>query len=101
MDTLFDIIKGLFFIFFTLIIILFLILSLCCSVTYFDSILDKSLCSLYIDDKNVYSGRCHFLSISSIGENGNTKEAVIYKDVLKLQPLKKYVSNNVAVEEMQ
>lgn len=62
--------------------------------------LDKSLCSLYIDDKNIYSDRCHFLDISSIGENGNTKEVIIYKDILKLQPVKKYVSNNVVVKEI-
>ena len=37
-----------------------------------DYYLSESYCTAYVDNKEVYTGRCHFLEIDSIGENGNT-----------------------------
>ena len=62
---------------------------------------DKSMCTAYVEDQQVYQGRCHFLSISSVGENGNTKRLIIYKDKYGLQPLKKYVNENIKVQDVE
>ena len=62
---------------------------------------DKSICTAYVEDQQVYQGRCHFLSISSVGENGNTKRLIIYKDKYGLQPLKKYVNENIKVQDVE
>ena len=61
--------------------------------------LDKSECNVYVDNNLVYSGRSHFVSIDSIGENGNTKSLTIHKDVLCLKPDAHYVSENIKVEK--
>lgn len=58
---------------------------------------DKSICDVYVDNKQVYNDRCHFISIHSIGENGFTKQLTIYKDIFGFKPLKKYVSENIVV----
>lgn len=64
-------------------------------------LLDQSMCTAYVEDKQVYQGRCHFLSISSVGENGNSKKLIIYKDKLGLKPFKKYVSENIKVQDVE
>lgn len=64
-------------------------------------LLDQSMCIAYIEDQQVYQGRCHFLSLSSIGENGNSKKLIIYKDKLGLKPLKKYVNENIKVQDVE
>ena len=63
--------------------------------------LDESYCTLFIDNKQVYEGRCHYVDINSIGENGNTKQVVIYKDAFLFKPIKKFVSENVVLKEKQ
>ena len=63
-----------------------------------DYIFDKSQCSVYVDDKIEYSGRCHYISISSIGENGFTKDVTIYKDVLNLRVEKHIVNDDIRIE---
>lgn len=64
-------------------------------------LLDQSMCTAYVEDQQVYQGRCHFLSLSSIGENGNSKKLIIYKDKLGLKPLKKYVNENIKIQEVE
>lgn len=69
------------------------------ALNYAEYKLDKSECNVYVDNNLVYSGRSHFVSISSIGENGNTKSLTIHKDVLCLKPDAHYVSENIKVEK--
>lgn len=66
---------------------------------YADYKLDTSECNVYVDNNLVYSGRSHFVDIGSIGENGNTKNLTIHKDVLCLKPVAHYVSENIKVEK--
>lgn len=62
-----------------------------------DYFLDKSECNVFANNSQVYSGACHFVDISSIGENGNLKKITIYKDIYGMQPSKVYVSEKVEV----
>lgn len=62
-------------------------------------LLDQSMCTAYVENQQVYQGRCHFLSISSIGENGNSKRLTIYKDKFGLKPVLKYVNENIKIQE--
>lgn len=68
-------------------------------VNYADYKLDISECNVYVDNNLVYSGRSHFIDIGSIGENGNTKNLTIHKDVFCLKPVAHYVSENIKVEK--
>lgn len=70
-------------------------------VNYINYCLDNSYCSLYVENKKVYEGRCHYLQIDSIGENGNSKKVIIYKDAVKLQPKKKFISENVLLRGIE
>lgn len=70
-------------------------------VNYINYCLDDSYCSLYIENKKVYEGRCHYLQVDSIGENGNSKKVIIYKDAAKLQPKKKFISENVLLRGIE
>lgn len=81
------------------IIIVGFILGLYSTFNYADYKLDKSECNVYVDNNLVYSGRSHFISIDSIGENGNTKSLTIHKDILCLKPDAHYVSENIKVEK--
>lgn len=67
--------------------------------TYADYKLDTSECNVYVDDDLVYSGKNHFVSIDSVGENGNTKRLTIHKDILCFRPDAHYVSENIKVEK--
>lgn len=60
---------------------------------------NKSTCSVSIDYREVYNGRCHFVTVESIGENGNTKRVIIYKDSRRWRPQQVYVTDNVMVTE--
>ena len=62
-----------------------------------DYTFDKSQCDVYVNNESVFKGRCHFISVDSVGENGNTKHLVIYKDKLCFKPLKHYYSENIEV----
>lgn len=68
-------------------------------INYADYKLDTSECNVYVDNNLVYSGRSHFIDIGSIGENGNTKNLTIHKDILCLKPVAHYVSENIKVEK--
>lgn len=81
------------------IIVVGFIFGLYSAFNYTDYKLDKSECNVYVDNNLVYSGRSHFISIDSIGENGNTKSLTIHKDVLCLKPDAHYVSENIKVEK--
>lgn len=61
--------------------------------------LDQSYCTAKVNNQVVYNGRCHYLDIESIGENGNTKHLTIYGDKWKIHPVKQFVNNNITVEE--
>lgn len=70
-------------------------------VNTIDYSLDKSKCDVFVNNSQVYSGACHFVDISSIGENGNLKRVIIYKDIPCIQPLKVYVSEKVEVQNAE
>lgn len=61
--------------------------------------LDQSYCTAKVDSQVVYNGRCYYLDIKSIGENGNTKHLTIYNNKWKSRPVKQFVNNNITVEE--
>lgn len=61
--------------------------------------LDQSYCTVKVNNQVVYNGRCHYLDIESIGENGNTKHLTIYGNKWKSRPVKQFVNNNITVEE--
>ena len=85
----------------SLIIGLIIIIGLVCGIgNYVSYKLDKSECQVYVENKIVYEGRCHFVTVNSIGENGNTKHLTVYKDILGLKPLKHYVNNDIKVKEV-
>lgn len=66
---------------------------------YTDYKLDQSYCTVKVNNEVVYNGRCHYLGIESIGENGNTKHLTIYGDKWKSRPVKQFVNNNITVGE--
>ena len=88
---------------FLLVILFIILLAFTCvaGINYIDYRLNDSYCSLYIENKKVYEGRCHYLQVDSIGENGNSKLVTIYKDVLKLQPDKNFISESVLLRGME
>lgn len=61
--------------------------------------LDQSYCTAKVNNQVVYNGRCHYLDIESIGENGNTKHLTVYGNKWKSRPVKQFVNNNITVEE--
>lgn len=61
--------------------------------------LDQSYCTAKVNNEVVYNGRCHYLDIESIGENGNTKHLTVYGNKWKSRPVKQFVNNNITVEE--
>ena len=67
--------------------------------TWADYRLDQSYCTAKVNNQVVYSGRCHYLDIESIGENGNTKHLTIYGNKWKFRPVKQFVNNNITVGE--
>lgn len=67
--------------------------------TWADYRLDQSYCTAKVNNQAVYNGRCHYLDIESIGENGNTKHLTIYGNKWKTRPVKQFVNNNITVEE--
>lgn len=64
-----------------------------------DDRLDQSYCTAKVNNQVVYNGRCHYLDIESIGENGNTKHLTVYGNKWKSRPVKQFVSNNITVGE--
>ena len=67
--------------------------------TWADYKLDQSYCTAKVNNQVVYNGRCHYLGIESIGENGNTKHLTIYGNKWKSRPVKQFVNNNITVGE--
>ena len=67
--------------------------------TWADYKLDQSYCTAKVNNQVVYNGRCHYLDIKSIGENGNTKHLTIYGNKWKTRPVKQFVNNDITVEE--
>lgn len=63
-----------------------------------DFYLDKSMCKAYVNNQLVYDGRCHFINVDSIGENGNTKSLTIYKDKMCFKPKAKYIHENIKIK---
>jgi len=70
----------------------------CLGGEYLNYKFDKSICKVEVSNKTVYEGRCHFVSVNSVGENGNTKHVTIFSDVLKLKPTAHYLSEKVTVK---
>ena len=60
---------------------------------------NQSDCSVWVDSKMVYNGKCHFVDVSPVGEYGNSKRVAIYSDVRKWHQSQKYISENVEIKE--
>ena len=60
-------------------------------------LLDKSECVATVAGNVVYNGRCHFISVYSIGENGNSKVLTIYNDIFGFKPKARYVNQDIEV----
>lgn len=60
-------------------------------------LLDKSECVATVAGNVVYNGRCHFISVRSIGENGNSKVLTIYNDIFGFKPKARYVNQDIEV----
>lgn len=101
MDFIIDTLTIIFTIIIVLIFIVGLPIGFISAVNLTNYFLDESYCTLFIDNKQIYEGRCHYVDINSIGENGNTKQVVIYKDAFLFKPIKKFVSENVVLKEKQ
>lgn len=101
-DDILEFLKVLFIGILIIIIIMFAIFVSCVLIWVacngIDYRLDKSVCNAYVENQQVYSGRCHFIDISSIGENGNTKKMTIFKDIYGLKPDRVYVNNDIRIE---
>ena len=61
-------------------IIIALLIGLFLGCEYLDYKFDKSMCKVEVSNKTVYEGRCHFVSVNSVGENGNTKHVTIFSE---------------------
>ena len=81
-----------------LLALVFGIFLLYCGAELTDSYLDKTTCKLYVENKLVHTGYCHYITVHSIGENGNTKHVSIYKDKLLLKPIKNFINNDIRIE---
>ena len=62
---------------------------------------NHSTCSVIIDNKNVYSGYCHFVNVDPVGEYGQSKKVTIYKDVIKWHVQQIYISDKVELKEVK
>lgn len=60
-------------------------------------LLDKSECVAIVAGNVVYNGRCHFISVHSIGENGNSKVLTIYNDIFGFKPKARYINQDIEV----
>ena len=76
---------------------IFILVGIIVGVNGFGYLNDKSICNVYVDNQRVYNDRCHFITIRSIGENGNTKKLTIYEDIFGFKPIKQYVSEDIVV----
>jgi len=74
-------------------------LGMCIGLNNINYLLDKSMCKAFVNDQLVYDGRCHFIDVNSIGENGNTKKLIIYKDRGGIIPKAIYIHNNIKVSK--
>lgn len=75
-----------------------LFFSLYSAFEFADYIFNKSQCSVFVEGSLEYSGRCHYIQIGSIGENGNTKYVTIHGDILNLRPIKYIVNEDIRIE---
>ena len=76
----------------------FILLGLYAGANSIFYLFDKSICLVTVDNKQVYNDRCHFIDISSVGANGNTKHLIIYKDIFCLKPKAHYITENIVVK---
>lgn len=79
-------------------IIIFLVLIIL-GGNWADYRLDQSYCTAKVNNEVIYNGRCHYLDIESIGENGDTKHLTVYSNKWKTRSVKQFVNNNITVEE--
>lgn len=62
---------------------------------------NKSTCSVWIDSKEVYSGKCHYVTVEPVGEYGKSKRVRIYKDMNLWHLQQEYISENVEMKEVK
>ena len=66
-------------------------------IFFIQATLDHSTCIATVDSKEVYRGKCHFITLEPVGQYGNTKLLTIYKGVSCIIPYKKYTSENIVL----
>ena len=62
---------------------------------------NKSTCDVLVNQQEVYSGFCHFVEVEPVGEYGNSKRVIIYRDSRRWRPKQVYVSDDVEIKEME
>lgn len=78
-----------------------LIAGLTYGMAYLGYTLNKAKCSVQVNKEVVYEGRCHFVSVNSVGQNGNSKEVHIYSGILRLVQVKEYMSQDVEIRSTE
>ena len=66
-------------------------------IFFIQATLDHSTCIATVDNKEVYRGKCHFITLEPVGQYGDTKLLTIYKGVFLTIPYKKYTSENIVL----
>ena len=67
--------------------------------TYLCYTLNTAKCVVWVGTERVYTGRCYFVDVDSVGANGNSKKVSIYSDIWKLHKTKFYVAEDVEIFE--
>lgn len=98
LNNIIDFIKIILMVFGIILILIFGIFFLYCGIALIDSYVNKTICKVYVENKLVHTGYCHYITIHSIGENGNTKHVSIYKDKILLKPILNFINNDVRIE---
>lgn len=96
-----ELLEAIFFVIAILLFLMLVVFGIVLGINGCNYFLDKSMCNAYVADDLVYQGRCHFLSINSIGENGTTKKLIIYKDKVGLKPAKVFINDDIKITEME
>ena len=96
-----DFFEIVFFLIGLLLCLMLLTLGIILSINGCNYYLDKSMCKAHVAEDLVYQGRCHFLSVSAIGENRITKKLVIYKDKIGLKPIKVFINDDIKITDFQ
>lgn len=93
-----DLVRGIGFLFVIILGIIAFILGLYWTIPHIEWNFNKSTCAVYVNKEPVYSGYCHFVEVSPVGEYGNSKRVSIYSDVAKFRQVQKYIAEDVEIK---